>query len=180
MQIEPQVSFRNVERTEAVEQKILEGIAKLEKVYDRITSVRIALEDMHSEDSPGHLYRVRIDITLPGGEVVVNRKPGAEPAMDLMLAVGDAFDIAVRKLKKVVQRQRGRVKNHTPRPAGRVARIFENEGYGFIESSDGTEVYFHENAVMNGSLEDLEQGAPVEFDQEQGDKGPQAAAVYPA
>lgn len=180
MQIEPQVSFRNVERTEAVERKILEGIEKLEKVHDRITSVRIALEDMNREDSPGHLYRVRIDITVPGGEVVVNKKPGADPPMDLVLVVGDAFDIAWRKLKKFVQRQRGQVKNHVPRPSGRVARIFEDDGYGFIETSDGTEVYFHENSVMNGSLDDLEQGTLVEFDQEQGDKGPQAAAVYPA
>lgn len=112
MQIEPQVSFRNVERTEAVERKILEGIDKLEKVYDRITSVRIAVEDMNNDESPGHFFRIRIDVTVPGGEVVVNRKPGKEPTTDLVVAVGEAFDITWRRLKNFVQRRRDRVKTN--------------------------------------------------------------------
>lgn len=180
MQIEPQVSYRNVEKTGVLEEKILEGIDKLEKVHHRITSVRIAVEDQSGgEETPDRLFRVRINVTIPGGDIVVERKPRGEPHPPLERVLLDAFEAARRQLRKRLEQQRGNVKIHTPKPEGRVARVFPEEGYGFIEDVEGREVYFHENSIMDGKLDDLSEGAQVQFLEEQGDKGPQAVAVYP-
>ena len=72
----------------------------------------------------------------------------------------------------------GQVKRHEAAPQGRVARLFPEEGYGFIESVDGREIYFHRNAVVNGGFERLAVGAAVRFAEASGDKGPQASTVH--
>jgi cold shock CspA family protein len=51
------------------------------------------------------------------------------------------------------------------------------EGYGFIEASDGREIYFHRNSVLGDGFDDLEVGATVTFNEEQGERGPQASTV---
>ncbi|HZE21108.1 MAG TPA: cold shock domain-containing protein, partial [Desulfobaccales bacterium] len=90
----------------------------------------------------------------------------------------DALDRRLRQHSEVVQQK---VKTHAeggPRH-GRVARLFVEDGYGFIESDDGLEVYFHAHAVKKGKFKELTPGAAVIFAQEEGDKGPQATWVQP-
>jgi ribosomal subunit interface protein len=150
--------------------------AKLERYYDRITSCRIAVErptgNHHNEGGP---YRVRIDITVPGSELVASKE-----AEDLTTAVRDAFKAAERQVDEFSQRRRGDVKTPVLPPAGRVVRIFQEEGFGFIEAPDGREVYFHRNAVLNPpGFEKLEVGSQVRFAEEQGFEGPQASTVNP-
>lgn len=178
MDVPPEIAFRNVERTPAVEDKILEGIDKLEKVYDRLTSVRIMVEDPNPSRETGNLYHVRIDMGVPGNEVVVRRKPPRDPHEDLVQAVGEAFDIARRRLRKFAERQRDEGKVRTGQPHGRVLRLFPGEDYGFIQTDDGREIYFHRNSVVNGDFTELEVGTIVRFAEEQGEKGPQASSVY--
>lgn len=178
MDVPPEIAFRNVESTPAVEDKILEGIDKLEKVYDRLTSVRIMVEDPNPGRETGNLYHVRIDMGVPGNEIVVHRKPPRDPREDVVQAIGEAFDIARRRLRKFADLQRGEVKTHTPQPHGRVVRLFPGEDYGFIESDDGREIYFHRNSLVNGDFEDLEVGTVVRFAEERGEKGPQASSVH--
>lgn len=178
MQIEPQVSFRNVNRTDALDSTILEGIEKLTAVHDRITSVRMAVEDQGGSGTQDHLYRVRIDITIPGAEVVVKETPSDGPHPPLSQVLNQAFEAARRQLKETRMQRRGKVKDHSPRAVGRVTRIFPGEGYGFIEDDRGREIYFHQNAVARDGWERLDTGHPVEFEEEQGDKGPQAVVVY--
>ena len=52
-----------------------------------------------------------------------------------------------------------------------------NEGYGFLKTPDGREVYFHRNSVLDGRFEDLTLGSEVRFVEEVGEKGPQASTV---
>lgn len=108
MDVPPEVAFRNVERNEAVDEKIVEGIEKLEKVHPRLTSCRIAVEDPNPGRESGRLYRIRIDLGVPGGEVVVTRDPPRRPDEDLLQAVGDAFDTARRRLRKHVEKNMGK------------------------------------------------------------------------
>ena len=51
--------------------------------------------------------------------------------------------------------------------------------FGFIETNDGREIYFHRNSVLNGDFAKLAVGAHVTFAEEMGDKGPQASTVKP-
>lgn len=180
MDVPPEIAFRNVEATPAVEDKILEGIDRLEKVYDRLVSVRIMVEDPNPGRESGNLYHIRIDMGVPGKEIVVHRKPTQDPQEDLPQAVGQAFNVARRRLRKFSEMQRGEVKTHTPQPHGRVLRLFPGEDYGFIGSEDGREIYFHRNSVIDGDFEDLEVGTIVRFAEERGEKGPQASTVHVA
>jgi CspA family cold shock protein len=52
-------------------------------------------------------------------------------------------------------------------------------GYGFIRSEQGEDVFVHLSAVQASGLETLQEGQAVEFDIEQGRKGPQAANLRP-
>jgi cold shock CspA family protein len=58
-----------------------------------------------------------------------------------------------------------------------VVRILADEGYGFLESADGREVYFHQNSVLEGAFRKLRLGMEVRFAEEPGEKGPQASTV---
>ena len=178
MQLPLQITFRDMEPSEAVETKIRERAAKLDEYYDRIMSCRVVVEAPHRHSHQGKLFHVRIDLTVPNGELVVNREPAAHHAHeDVYVAVRDAFNAAQRRLADYARRQRRDVKTHESTPAARVARLFPDEGYGFIEAPDGHEVYFHKNSVLNDAFERLEVGSVVQFLEEQGDKGPQASTV---
>src|SRR5262245_533602 len=183
MQVPPDIAFRNIEPTEDLKNRILEGISSLEEVYDRITSCRVMVEDTNPGRKNGKLHHVRIDITIPRSELVINRRPPAHPnSHDLPQAIGEAFDKARRQLLEFKRIQRGDVKTPGLPPHGRVVRLVEDsaEGrYGFLETRNGREIYFHENAISGMDFEDLEEGMEVRFVEAQGIEGPQASLVTP-
>lgn len=174
MKLPLQITTRNVSLSDAAADTIREKAAKLETFYDRIMACRVLVEAPHRHKQQGLHYNVRLDITVPGGEIVVRR----EPNEDLYVAIRDSFDAARRQLQGFVRRQRGQVKVHEATPSGHVVDLHQE--YGFIETGDGREVYFHRNAVKaDGGFEQLEPEVTVEFVEEQGDEGPQATVVVP-
>ena len=72
---------------------------------------------------------------------------------------------------------RGDVKTHTAPLHGTVLRLVPNEDHGFIGTSDGREIYFSRNAVLNDAFGELSLGTEVRFAEEAGEKGPQASTV---
>jgi ribosomal subunit interface protein len=178
MQLPLQVSFRDMEPSAAVEAKIRQRAARLDRYYDRIMSCRVVVESPHRHHHQGKLYHVRIDITVPRGELVVNREPGEHHAHeDVYVAIRDAFDAAQRRLEDYARRQRGTVKAHEAPAVARVSKLFPLEGYGFIETPSGVEVYFHEHSVLDDAFGHLKVGTEVQFVEEPGEKGPQASTV---
>jgi ribosomal subunit interface protein len=174
MRIPLQVKFRNMPHSEAIEAKVVEKSAKLERFFDRIMGCRVVVEEMQHRHHQGNLYSVRIDITVPGKELAVNRQENE----DAYVAVRDAFDTAARLLEEHSQQQRGVVKSHAEAPIGRIVKIFPESDYGFIKTPDEREIYFHRNSVLdNVDLKDLKFGTEVTFIEEQGHEGPQAARV---
>ena len=171
MQVPLELSTRRITLSPALEADLRKRATKLERHYDRITSCRIAVERPSNHHNEGGPYRVRLDITVPGSELVANKE-----AEDLNAAIRDAFDAAERQVEEFSQRRRGEVKTPVGPPTGRVVRIFPEEGFGFVEAPDGREVYFHRNAVLEG-FEALEVGSEVRFAEEQGIEGPQASTV---
>ena len=67
-----------------------------------------------------------------------------------------------------------RNRNRTKRPGIRFGR---DEGYGFINSLDGREIYFHKDSLHAGEFDRLEIGTGVQWNEEEGEKGPQASFV---
>ncbi len=176
MQIEPEIAFRGVESTDAVEEHIRRGIESLESAFDGLTSCRIMVETADHRHRTGNLYRVRIELTLPGPDIVVDRAPPEHlPQEHLHQAIGEAFDRAREALIEQVRKIRGDVKAHETPSHGRVARLFPD--YGFIDTPEGIEVYFHRNSLVAGDFDDLAEGAELRFVMEQGDEGPQATSV---
>jgi len=99
------------------------------------------------------------------------------PHKDLRRTIDDAFKAAGRRLQDDARRQRGDIKGHAPLLEARVSKILPAEGYGFLTSVDGREIYFHKNSVLSGAFPRLKIGTTVRFAEERGEKGPQATSV---
>jgi cold shock CspA family protein len=89
----------------------------------------------------------------------------------------DAFDAAKRQLEEVARVKRGDVKVHEVPQHGKVARLLAEEGYGFIATPDGRELYFSRENVVHPSFADLAEGTEVQFIEEMAAEGPQAKRV---
>lgn len=178
MKLPLQITFRNMERSDAIEADVRDKAAKLDEFFQHIMSCRVVVEAHHKHHHKGNLYHVRIDITVPGHELVVSREPKDDHAHeDAYVAVRDAFDAAKRQLEDYSRRLRGDVKSHEVSPHGTVSELVPMEDYGRIATPDGRSVYFHRNSVINADFDSLEEGDAVRFDEEPGDAGPQASTV---
>jgi ribosomal subunit interface protein len=113
MPLPVQITFHNLDRSEAVEAQVRERAEKLDRIHRRLHRCRVAVEARHRRHQQGRLYRVRIDLTLPGGEIVVGRTSDDNHAHeDVYVAIRDAFDAAQRQLEEHVRAARGEVKTH--------------------------------------------------------------------
>jgi CspA family cold shock protein len=63
------------------------------------------------------------------------------------------------------------------RITGTVKWFNNSKGYGFIEQEDGPDVFIHYSSITGEGYRSLNEGQQVEFDIEDGPKGPQAANV---
>lgn len=178
MQVPVQITFRGMDTSPAVEERILQKVAKLEQYHDRITSCRVVVEAPHKRHHKGKLYVISIDLTLPGSELVVNsNKRKSHAHEDVYVALRDAFNAMTRQLEEHARESRGQVKTHDVAPHGTVARLFQD--HGFIGTPDKGDIYFHRNSVVDGKFDDLEEGSEVRFSATEGENGLQATTVHP-
>jgi ribosomal subunit interface protein len=173
MQIPLQITYRGMKKSEALDQRIRAKAAKLEVFHPRITSCRVAVEERHRHRQQGNQFTVRLDIRVPQTEIAVNR----DHHEDVYVALRDAFDAARRKLEDFMRVQRGEVKAHEVPLRGKVARLFYDEGYGFIAAEDGQEFYFGTENVIEPSFERLEPGETVQFVTDVAGEGLQAKRI---
>lgn len=112
MQNPLQITFHGIDHSEAVETRVREKVGKLEQFFDRITSCRVTMENNHRNSSnlhhKGEAFHVRIDLIVPGTELVVNRD--SDEHEDIYAALKGAFQAMERQLKEYVARSRGDVK----------------------------------------------------------------------
>lgn len=196
MQLTPTITFRGIDPSETLEGEIRTRIGKLETYYQPIMGCRVLIELAERHHEAGNRYHVRIDLTVPGEEIVVTHDPGLHAtAQDLhagkvarkdesdperkhvRVAVREAFDIARRRLQDYARRQRGTVKTAVRQPQGRVVQLFPVDEYGYIQAEDGHEVYFQKSSVLKDAFDRLALGSIVSFVEEPGEKGLQASTV---
>ena len=180
MDIPLEVAYKNVQKNGTLENLIRSQAAKLDEMCGRIVSCRISIEKPHEGRQRGSPYRVRIVVRIPPGhELVVRRESTKGEVQDpLTKVVIDSFEAMERQVRELVDKQRNHVKAHPQqRMAAIVERLFREEGYGFLRTLDGREVYFHENSVLHDGFERLEIGTGVAFAEVEGEKGPQASTV---
>jgi cold shock CspA family protein len=183
MDVSPEIAFREVEPSDQIKDLILDRIDGLEEVHDHLVSCRIMVENTTPGRSSGALLRVRLDIGVPNHSVVVDHKPpDGQQARTIEQAINEAFDIARRTLRELKKIQHGHVKTHGLPPHGRIVRLLTDDKgvrYGFLMARDGREIYFHENALVSLTYDELEVGTEVRFAEGGGDEGPQASTVAP-
>ena len=178
MQLPLQVTFRHMEPSEALEAKIRKRADELDQLFDGIMSCRVVVEINHQHHHQGNLFHVRIDLKLPGKELVVSREPDKHHAHeDPYVAVRDAFDAMRRQLEDYLRVRRNEVKTHEEPPHGVISVLFPHEDYGRIVSADGRDIYFHRNSIVGADFNNLETGMHVRFAEEMGEHGPQASSV---
>lgn len=122
-----QISYRNLGASPALEKDVRERVAWLESFHPGIVGCRVLLEVPNLHRRRGRPLHVRIELSLPGEDVIVDRVPTSNQDdraafrksdevdaryKDAYVAIHDAFDIARRRLEDVARRQRGAVKSH--------------------------------------------------------------------
>jgi cold shock CspA family protein/ribosome-associated translation inhibitor RaiA len=174
--MELQVEARNLEIRKAWHDKIDEEKTRLERHHAGfIHHLRVTVVGTYSHKEGG--YELRLVASIPNDTVVVKRK--GEKVVPLLV---DAFNTLGLQLKEL-QRKRRQSFKVQPEVAknvggeGVVKSIFPYESYGFIVTPQGQEIYFHENALKDVSMNQLSEGDGVKFGEAQGDKGPCAAWV---
>jgi sigma 54 modulation/S30EA-like ribosomal protein len=120
-----QISFLNRRRSPALDEEVRSRVAWLHSFYPGIVGCRVVLETPHRHRRRGRPLHVRIELSLPGEDVVVNHEPALDTRArstarksderdgrrkDEQVAIHEAFDAARRRLEDVARRQRGDVK----------------------------------------------------------------------
>src|SRR5215472_16312304 len=124
MRLPVQVTFHNMPHDPAVESAIRANAEWLDNYFDRIMSCRVVVDRPHLHHREGNLYQIRIDMKVPGRELVVKREPTEHSDYkDLDIMIRDAFDEARRQLEDHVRRLRGHVKSREPLSHARIARL---------------------------------------------------------
>ena len=178
MQIAPEIIFHDVDRSEWVENYVVERLGRLDRFAGGITRCRVTLTQEGASHNKGNRYSVMVEVRLPPNhdlaakkQKVVRNMPTQLPAL-----INQAFGAIEAQVKKTAQLRRADVKAHDGEPRGLVTRL-SPEGFGFIKSFDNRDVYFHRNSVLHGDFERLAVGTEVRFSPEEGEKGLQASSV---
>lgn len=173
MQIPLQITVRGMGHSDTIEERVREKAEKLSQYSDQIIACSVVIETTTRHKHQGKLHNVRINVAVPGKELVVNHNEQE----DLYVALRDAFDDMVRQLEKRMRIRQGDVKSHAELLRGKIVRLFKEDNFGFIETPDGEEFYFNANNVVHPSFEKLSVGITVQFIEFMGDEGPQAHRV---
>jgi ribosome-associated translation inhibitor RaiA/cold shock CspA family protein len=186
MQIPAEIAFHNVESSDGIEDAIRGHISRLERIYERMTSCRVRV-DQRNQNAAGTIPPVvHIEITVPGGgDIVVAHEAGhlqrKFQAPDLRNAINEAFRIAEQRLAKYKDKLTDRSISETHEAAqafvGQVAEMTPDKDFGFLMTKEGGLLYFHRNSVLSGDFDRLKRGDDVTYVEEMGDTGPIASKV---
>ena len=186
MQMPLEIAFHHIERSEQAENEIRTHVADLEKIYERLVSCRVRI-DQRARDVSGTIPPVvRIELGIPGhGEIVVSHEPDhllrKYKHPDLRSAINEAFRKAERQLLDLKEQRQGRTKephhDSENQSLGQVADVDGGGEFGFLLTKEGGLLYFHRNSVLAGDFDQLRRGDAVYYVEDTGDTGPIASKV---
>ena len=179
MKLPLQITFRHMESSPALEARIRQLAARLDRFSAHIMNCHVIVEAPPRHPHQGGLFEVRIDLTVPDKEIAVRRShPLHHSHEDAYVALRDAFRAVRRQLEDYERERQGPAKAHAGPPHGWVNELHPEQDFGRIETEDGRLIYFHRNSVVGDSFERLSIGTEVRFNEEAGDSGPQASTVH--
>lgn len=186
MQVPLEIAFHNIESSEWAENEIRARVAKLEQLYDRMTSCRVRVDQRATNSHHTIPPVVHIEMGIPGRkDLVVSHEPDhlqrKFQGPDLHNAINEAFRIAERRLVELKEERQGRTKqpHHDGENQflGQVAELHPERDFGFLLTKEGSLLYFHRNSILNGDFDDLKRGDQVFYVEAVGDTGPTATKV---
>src|SRR5215217_6572163 len=186
LQVPLEIAFHNIESSTWAEEEIRARVAKLEKLYDRLVSCRVRV-DQRANNTNGTIPPVvHIELGIPGRkDLVVSHEPDylqrKFQTPDLHNAINEAFRIAEDRLAELKTKREGRTKEgfHDAENQflGQVAELTPEEDFGFLMTKEGGLLYFHRNSLLSGDFAALKRGDEVYYVEEMGDTGPTASKV---
>jgi ribosome-associated translation inhibitor RaiA/cold shock CspA family protein len=186
MQVPLEIAFHNTEHSDWAESEIRSHVARLEEIYQRLTSCRVRVDQRANNTNQSIPPVVRIEITIPGHkDIVVAHEPEhlqrKYQRPDLHHAINEAFRIAARQLSAFKERVSDR-KTALSHEAdheflGQVAEMLPERDHGFLLTKEGGLLYFHRNAVLTGTFDKLKRGDAVSYVEDIGDTGPIATKI---
>jgi ribosomal subunit interface protein len=168
-----ELRFIGMEPSEAVESAARTRAEKLDRFRPDIMACRVTVELADRHRHQGKTFAVRVDVTVPGHELSVDRVHDE----DVYVALRDAFDDMKRQLQDSLRRVRGDVKAHAVPLHGEVVRFADEGRFGFIRTPQGDEYRFDAGNVAGVSYESLGIGTHVQFIPETAAEGLQAKRV---
>ncbi len=181
-----EIAFHNMESSPWAEQEIRKRIGKLGKLYDRLISCRVRV-DQRTKTGGGTIPPVvRIELGIPGRkDLVVSHEPDhlqrKFQTPDLHNAIHEAFRIAEDRLVELKNERQDRSREafHAPENQflGQVAELHPEEEFGYLLTKEGGLLYFHRNSLLSGDFDRLRQGDEVHYIEDVGDTGPIATKV---
>ena len=117
-----EIHFHGIEKSDAVEQRVRDKVAKLQTHFERMTSCRVGIEATQRSPQKPKVYQIKIEIGIPRRQpiVVTHGRVGSHANEELCLAIRDAFEAALRKVDGTVARVTRRAKlergRRRPRP----------------------------------------------------------------
>jgi cold shock CspA family protein/ribosome-associated translation inhibitor RaiA len=186
MQIPLEIAFHNLDKSEWAENAIREHVARLEKIYGRLTACRVRVERRASNPAQSIPPVVRIELSIPGRkDIVVAHEPDylqrKFQAPDLRNAIHEAFRIAERRLAQLKELRTDHTATGQHEAAneflGQVAELTPERDFGFLMTKEGGLLYFHRNSMLSGDFDALRRGQEVHYVEDVGDTGPIATKV---
>jgi ribosomal subunit interface protein len=96
-----QITFRGMGPSEAMSEHIRDQAEKLEQFCDRIVGCHVVVEQPHKHQRTGNLFHVRVDLHVPGRDIVVGKDHANRRSHeDAYQAVNDAFEAARHQLQQ--------------------------------------------------------------------------------
>lgn len=187
MQRPVEIAFRNIDSSDAAEAAIRDHVARLERMYGRMTTCRVRVDQRNQNVNESMPPVVHIDISVPGHKDIVvaheaDHLQRKYQAPDLRNAINEAFRIAERRLGKYKDKltdhgvaERGHEAANEFR--GQVAELTPEKDFGYVLTKEGGLLYFHRNSLLSGVFDDLRRGDEVSYVEQAGDTGPIASKV---
>jgi ribosome-associated translation inhibitor RaiA/cold shock CspA family protein len=186
MQAPIEIAFHNIEKADWAEDAIRDHVARLEQMFDRLTTCRVRVDQRANNSNNTIPPVVRIELSVPGHrDIVVAHEPDRLQrkfqAPDLHNAINEAFRIAERRLGQFKDQLRDRTAAGRHEAAnemlGQIVEITPVQDFGFLLTASGGLLYFHRNSVLTGDFDRLEVGDRIHYVEEMGDTGPIATKV---
>lgn len=186
MQTPLEITFHNIEASAAAEAAIRDHVARLERMFERMTTCRVCVDQRNQNLTDMIPPVVHIEISVPGRkDIVISHEPGhllqKYQVPDLHNAINEAFRIAELRLAKYKDKltDHGSAERHEAvhEFRGQIAELAPGEDFGYLMTKEGGLLYFHRNSLLSGNFDTLQRGDEVTYVEEMGDTGPTASKV---